>query len=741
MKLLKKLFKLLFLLFIIFGLIALGYYLAVTKDATLNENKLLLASKTITLYDSKGELFTPISLGDFKESIPLSSIPKTTKQAFISTEDRSFYKHNGFNKKRFFKALLNNIKAHSFKEGASTISQQLIKNTHLSQDKTLKRKLQEWKLTKQLEKNYTKDEILEKYLNVIYFGHNCFGIKSASQFYFGKAPDQLDLADSAILAGLVKSPNNYSPFKHPSQCLKRKEIVLNGMLKTGAITQEDKGIAMQKALPKQPFLMKSNHSYTRLIFDELEEIAEQNNFSVGGQIEIFTYLDKDLQTHAEALANAYGNFDKTIAVLDAKSLGFKCYASSLGNTKRLPGSLIKPLLVYAPSLEENLISPATAILDEEINYAGYSPSNYDKQFHGYVSIRECLAKSLNIPAVKQLDSLGVSKACDYMQKMNLKIEKEDYSLALALGGMKEGFSLTQLMSAYSTFQREGEFANGSCISQIKINGNTVYKRKIQTKKVFSADTVYLLNDMLKTTAKSGTAKKLRTLPFPICAKTGTAGTSQGNTDAYALSYTTKDCVGIWLGNASNEKIYETGGGEPCNILLNVNRYLADEYKKKNTSIEDFKKPKNIVDVCLDKISYYDTHTLCIADQKAPKEYCFTELFKKSSMPLKTSDLFTNPNIKFPLLTYQNGQVTITFDNTFPSFYTYKIERYDYATHTTLYYGQLPDTVIDNQVKVGKKYTYSITPYYNNVKGQTVSLPTVYIGPSSGKIIEKNWWDY
>lgn len=221
----------------------------------------------------------------------------------MDTEDKGFFKHNGFDIKRMAKAALKNMRARSFKEGASTISQQLIKNTHLSQEKTIKRKLKEIKLTRKLEKKYSKNEILEKYLNTIYFGHNCFGLESASEFYFGKQPQDLTLSDAAILAGLVKSPNNYSPFKHPENCIQRKKIVLSAMLAQGHITETEKMKALSEPLPEAPAESSLNKSYFARVFDELEELSEKYNFTLGGNIRIYTYLDPNLQNYLETLSD------------------------------------------------------------------------------------------------------------------------------------------------------------------------------------------------------------------------------------------------------------------------------------------------------------------------------------------------------------------------------------------------------------------------------------------------------
>lgn len=741
MRIIKKLLWILFLLFLALGLIALGYYFAMTKDVTLHHEKLLLSEKNVTIYDDCQEKIAGASVC-FEQTTEIETLAKSTIHAFVDTEDKRFYTHNGFDYKRIAKAALNNLKSRSFKEGASTISQQLIKNTHLSHEKTFKRKLQEWKLTKQLEKLYTKDEILEKYLNSIYFGHNCFGLHSASEFYFGKSPNELTLDEAAVLAGLIKSPNNYSPFKNPDKCKSRRDSVLAIMQANGSISSADKTLANKQELPKEPNNSTKN-GYLHFVFDELTELAEKYDFQLGGQIEIYTYFDKFAQEQVELVANEHTKTDKSILVLNLEKNGFKAAYSTLGNIPRLPGSIIKPLAVYAPALEEGIVSPATPILDEPVNYNGYQPENYDKSYHGYVSTRECIEKSLNIPAVKLLSSLGAKKSAEYLTQMELSIPKEDMSLALALGGLKNGFSLRELVHAYSIFPKQGNFEGAEFIEKIKINGATVYQRKFKNSKIFSDASSYLMTDMLRTTVQNGTAKKLRSLPFEIAAKTGTVGTERGNTDAYAISFTTKDCIGVWLGNRDNSPISDTGGGTPCQILLSLNKAL---YKTEHPT--PFTPPSSVKTVSIDKQAYYDTHTLELADDISPIAYQFTELFDIKHIPTKKSCFFSNPRISSPEIQVKNGKVFLLFNDQFPTCYQYKIERSNYVTHnnyachSTLYLGEYIEEFVDDTVENEKMYEYRITPIYNKKEGEPVRLPIISTNRpiDNSKIFNTEWWN-
>ena len=746
MKIIRKIIWIFFLFFFAFILFAIGYYYSVTKNVALSSQKLIFNEKSITVFDGDNQPIKNVAALSQKQTFPLNEIPQHTKTAFICTEDKRFYQHAGFDWRRIAKATLNNVKAKAFKEGASTISQQLIKNTHLTNQKTFKRKLQELKLTLQLEKHYTKNQILERYLNTIYFGHNCFGIKSAADFYFEKSPNELNLAESAILAGLVKSPNFYSPFKHPENCNQRKKCILTLMLQNNFITKTEYDDAIQTPLPTQNTALLQHHGYLNGVFDELSEIAEKEQFTIGGNIEIFTYMNANLQSQIENISENISECNKKILAIDNKTAGITAYISDIGNIYRLPGSIIKPLLVYTPALEENYISPATPILDEKVNYSGYAPENYDKTYHGYVSVRECVEKSLNIPAVKILSSIGTQKAVRYLEKLNLPTEKEDESLALALGGMKKGFPFQNLVNAYMVYPNEGNFTKSQFISKIKINGLTVFERKCDTRQVFSPETAYLMTDMLKSTAQKGTAKKLRNLPMDIAAKTGTVGTEKGNTDAYAIAYSTRDTIGVWMGNQNNAFISDTGGGMPCNLLSEIYEYLYNDYQAKNIKIGTFPKPNNIVSVALDKISYYDTHTILKSDPISPMEFRFTELFKENNTPSAQSLIFSQPSIISPTLKIENNCAVITFSNNLPTFYKYKIERYDYDRHTTLYFGDYIPSFTDNNLQNNKNYIYTVTPVYKNYIGTPIQLPIITTKDGNfniqdSNILKEDWWNY
>lgn len=721
------------------------YFSTVTAKVKLDESKLITPADKVEVLDKNDEFCQDVSARFPNNTFSLNELSPKVKFAFIDTEDKNFYRHNGFAYKRIVKAMLVNAKERSFKQGASTISQQLIKNTHLSQEKTLRRKMQEMRLTARLEKRFSKDEILEKYLNTIYFGHHCFGLKAAAAFYFQKDVSSLTLSDGAILAGLVKSPNNYSPFKQPENCKKRRSVVLLNMLKNGHLTKEEKTAAENESLPVQNEVESDGGSYFARVWNELEELADLHGFQPCGKIKIFTFLDKNAQRCLIEQKNA-SDVDKIYAVMDNESGGVNAFYSTVGSPKRPPGSTLKPIVAFAPAIEEGLLCPATPILDEQTSFGDYAPKNYGNRYYGYVSAREALEKSLNVPAVKILSWLGAQKGVAYAKKAGLPIQNDDASLALALGGVKDGVSLLDLMGAYSIFPRGGERLPHGFIRKITLDDVCVYQKLTQKKRVFSEDTAFLTADMLRTTTKVGTAKKLSALPFDVGAKTGTNGNKDGNTDAYTLSFTRSHTVGVWMGTRDNRPVSLTGGGSCANVAYAVLKHLA-----KDQPPQPFTKPKSVISADVDSLHYSTTHNILLSDPNAPSEYKKSELFTQKTLPKKHSEIFSKPYISTPSAIFKDGKYTILKAG-LPEYYSYRISRFDYATHKTLFDGKMTEDFVDSNLQEGKSYQYTITPYYQSFFGAEVRLPaftTRRVGDGTllpvvpdipPDILQDDWWN-
>ena len=699
------------------------YYFGVTANVRLERNKLTMPTACIRLYDADGgEIPTAVTAG-----AALETLPAHVGQAFVAVEDKRFYEHGGIDARRMLAALWHNATSFSFKEGASTISQQLIKNTHLSSEKTIERKLKEIKLARTLEKHYSKEEILTLYLNSIYFGHSAFGIENAAQFYFGKHAAQLDTAESAMLAAIVRSPNRYSPFRDAESCRARRDLVLSLMKEQGYLGEEEYLAALQEALPSRPAVEETHSAYASRVWDELARLFPDAGSGESGILEVYTYLQPQLQ---EELEKTNCRSDFCALVRDNREDSVIALAATAGLPKRSPASTIKPLLVYAPALEENLINPATPVLDERTDFGGYRPDDYGGASGKYMSVRYALSHSVNIPAVKILNELGVAHGADYLARMNLDVPDEDKTLALALGGMREGFRLNELADGYATLADGGAYAPSATIRRVTDGkGNVLYERSVSHRRVFSEDVSWLISDMLMTASKEGTARRLKELPFPVCAKTGTAGTDAGNTDAYCIGYTKEHVIAVWMGNEDYTPVDATGGGLPANEALRLFQAL---YAKRKP--EPFPACDRVVRLHYDGEVYEKDHAVTLSDPAAPALSDPLEYFRADATP-PVSTRFSSPSIRTPEISVQNGAVRIVLCQT--KYYDYEIIRENRGKKATIYSGKYREVICDNSVRPGESYVYTVLPKYAGHAGTPVVLPSVTLPPAHS--VPDDWW--
>ena len=646
----KKSFKwiLLIIFFIVLAaLLAAGFYISSiymnARAMAIDEDALSSSEVYIEVYDKENKPIKEFNEIN-KQYANIENLSDTTKNAFISIEDKSFYSHSGVNYKRMVKALINDVKARKLKEGASTITQQLVKNTQLTSDKTVERKIKEIALAQKLEKRYSKDEILEKYLNIIYFGNNCYGIESASNYYFSKSAKDLSSSEAATLAAIIKSPAKYSPTKNPDNCLKRRNLVLSEMYKDNFIQADEYNLAINKPLSLTINEKPKNklNSYSQSAIDEAVSILKipAKKIALKGY-KIYTYQDQEKQN---ALTNAIDieglDCNSAAVVINNNNHTVQAYVGSSNykilDAKRQPGSCIKPVLVYAPALNEDIIYPCTPLLDEKTTISDYTPKNIGDVYRGYISAREALSKSINIPSVKVLSYVGIDKAKSYAEDMGFVFDEKDDSYSLALGGMTYGVNLVQLASSYSTFANGGKFAPAKFVSFITDKNNRlVYVNKPHEKQVLREDASYLITDMLKTCAKSGTAKKLASLNKEIAAKTGTVGKSNSkqNLDAWNVSYTKDQTICVWLGNLDNSPISYAGGNQPTEI---ARRYFSQVEDNSHFSV-----PSSIVEKDIDATELYENHRIVLAGNSTPERYTQKELFSRFNLPTDISNKFVN----------------------------------------------------------------------------------------------------
>ncbi len=690
------------------------FYHVQTRGLALDETKLEAsrAAGQIQIFDANGNSITKLS----QSFVPITKLSQTTKDAFITAEDKRFYRHGGIDLIRMAKATLHNLTKFEFSQGASTISQQLIKNTQLSSEKTISRKLKEIKLTFELEKNYSKDQILEMYLNNIYFGNGCYGIESASKHYFSKPASNLSLAEAAALAASINAPSVYDLEDHPKKVKTRRNLILDLLQKSSKISEKQCQNAKSEEILLNLQSLSGNNFLFNEVLNEAVSILKTNPNNLANQnIKIYTNLDLDLASSINAnVKNNYSNLDAhpqvASIVIDNNT---KNIISITGNknafiAKKQPGSAIKPILVFAPAIEKNIISPATKILDEPINISGYSPKNSGGNFHGFVSCKEALANSLNIPAVKILNEVGIKDAQNFAKKLGIEFSEGDNNLAIALGGFTDGITLKSLADSYVALASSGNFSPSSLISKITKNNQTIYEHSPEKNQVMQDSTAFLVTDMLLETSKTGTAKRLKDFNFDIAAKTGTVGiaNSTKNHEAFCVCYTTRHTILTYVGGtAMPESI--NGATHPTMLAKDILKQLYNQ----NTP-SDFKAPKSVQKISIKKDDY-DQNKIIAAPAS---DETFFAYFASSNLPQTAAEKF-----KLTVFNFENEKPILEFETN--KNFIYEIIRAQEKNEEIISssISNSPVSFKDETAKSGEIYDYFIR--FKNITNKEVVFQT------------------
>ncbi len=562
-----------------------------------DRNKLNEYYGGLTMLDKDGKPLCEPTFLNGRKQISLSALPEYVYMAFVAVEDKRFFVHDGVDLLRVGAAALSNLRSHGKKEGASTISQQLIKNTHLSGNKTYKRKFNEMLLARQLEKNYSKHEILEMYLNTIYFGRSSYGIENAANVYFGVSASELTVGQSAILAAMIKAPNVYAPDKDIEKCLRRRNIVLKSMLQQEIIDRECYDKAVSEEIICATYCPQT-YGYTHAAVTEackLLNMTERQLTNSGLIIE--TYCDSVMQqATSEAVKHdltldANGKLaDLSVVTCDINGGVTSCCTRGERNfAKRQPGSTLKPIAVYTPAFCNKIITQASPILDEKTNFNGYEPTNVSG-YKGWTTIRKALLSSSNVSAVKTLNALTVKQAEKYLNKLGFDGEQ---NLSLAVGNINGGMNEIDLLHCYTAIANKGIAKNVRFVKRIFNQQGLVYSANEENKSpIYDEVSAYLMTDLLRQNVKIGTARKLADKQYAIAAKTGTVGNKHGNSDALTVAYTTKHCLLAWYsGQLTNGT---KGSGAPCILLSNLLDKVYNETKPSR-----FCRPVGVTEVTLD----------------------------------------------------------------------------------------------------------------------------------------------
>lgn len=610
----KKSFKYFLFVFLIISALSLCGY----GYAKLSTNLEIKSANNISLYDGNNELF--FQGNGTSKWVGLNNISQNVIDATISTEDKNFYKHFGFDFLRIIKAGYVNITSGETKQGASTISQQYVKNLFLDFDKTWERKWNEMWLTINVELHYSKDEILEGYLNTINYGHGMYGIEKAANYYFNKRAKELSLAEASMLVGIPKSPSNFSPLVNPTLAKSRQKLILQGMVKNGYITEEEMNNALNEELTFYGKESTNNLNtlmyYKDAVLKELEDISSiPTSFLDTGGLKIYTTLDIGAQTALEESINKNVTTDEIQASAITMNpnngeilalVGGRDYTKSefnrATNSVRQVGSTMKSFLYYAAL--ENGFTSSTAFTSEQTtftfsNNSTYSPKNANEIYGNIpISLATAISYSDNIYAVKTHMFLGEETLVNMAKRLGITADiSANPSLPL---GTNE-INIIEMTAAYATFANEGYKITPHLIKRVEdLNGNVLYEYKEEKELILNSSLVYILNELLTTTYDSAFIDYNYPTILSIAAKMSRkyavkSGTTA--TDLWTIGYTPQVITSVWIGYDNNKEIPTKEYMSAKNVWIDsMESYLKDKEKVWYT------KPSNVIGYLVDPIS-------------------------------------------------------------------------------------------------------------------------------------------
>ncbi len=612
-------------------LVSFFLYTSISKLKPLDLS-LLYQTNHLQIYDKDDVLIT--NFGNNQEHISYQDMSKYLLDACVAIEDERFYTHNGIDYKRIFSAAINNSKNLEFKEGASTITQQVIKNIYLSPEKSITRKVQELYLATKLEKKLSKQQILEVYLNNILFGKQLYGIKAASNYYYSKDPTNLTLSQAATLVGMVQLPNYYNPITNEEPTTNRRNLVLKKMLELNYINNEEYKLAYETKISDEIKITSYYHNYKTFasyVDQVLYELNENYTYPKGSKI--YTNYDHLIQQDVTNIINdiPYENLKSGIVIMDneGKVLALGGYSKddifgvNYVRIKLQPGSTIKPILDYAPAIEYLGYGTGSMILDEEMDYAtGQKINNWDLKYKGLITLRKALVESRNIPSIKLYDEVGHNKAFNFASKLGIIPEDEIFQ-ANAIGGFKNGYTVLEMTNAYQAFANNGTFSKAHTIR--KINNTNI---EIEKQVAMNKTTAFMINDILSDVSTSFLGYR----DNRICAKTGqtnydTATKIKFNIpmnatkDSWYITYTPDRVIGTWIGyDVVSSKTYLDF--QKMTLARSIGTSLIQTY----TSNKKFQYPQDLLSRSI------DVKTGKLADKETPYQFKRNEYYLSGTEP-------------------------------------------------------------------------------------------------------------
>lgn len=660
----KTIFKRVMIVLAVIGIIGMlggiGAFAYMIKDAPELDEKLLKDPVSSQVFDRNGKLVAEIGT-EKRNYVEYENIPELVKNAVLAAEDVRFFEHHGVDYFRLASAVIANIRDGFGSQGGSTITQQLVKTSFLTPEKTLKRKVQEAWLAFQVEQRYTKEQIFEMYVNKNWMGSAGHGIATAAKTYFGKDLDELTLPEAATLAGILQSPANYDPFTNPDRAEKRRNIVLFLMHQHGFISEEEMKEAqaadLTASLVPEEQRKKGGIPYDSFIGHAIKEIKEKypnlDPFSDG--LKIFTTLDTNAQDYVDKLLNngivkfPNDKMQAGITLLDTKTgeilalgggrnktvtFGFN-YAT---DAKRQPGSTFKPIFAYGPAIEYLKWGTYHVLEDKPYTYSDGTPiNNWDNKHMGPMTIRNALALSRNIPALQATQAVGVKKAAEFAKNIGIELvdPQEAYSIG-GVGGEDKGVSTLEMAGAYAAFGNNGFYTEPHAVTHIELPDGIRLNMKPETTLAMHDYTAFMVSNILKDVLRYGTGTSANIPGLPVAGKTGTTNYTLKERqkykippgavpDSWFVGYTTNYTIAVWVGYDNKFKNWLVGQEQrlPMTLFKNLMSHVS-----KNKRTPDFPMPNSVQKVRIIK----GTMPPVVADASTPDDQVTIEYAVKGHAP-------------------------------------------------------------------------------------------------------------
>jgi len=746
---------------LLIGIIVFAYFIS---DAPELDEALLFNPVPSKVYDMNGEYVADIGSTRL-DYVEYKDIPEVVENAIIATEDSRFYKHNGLDIRRLAAAVIANFTDGFGSQGASTITQQVVKNSFLTNEKTIKRKAQELWLAFQLERKYSKEEIFEMYVNKVWMENRSYGMKTAARVYLGKDLSEVTLPEAAMLAGIPQSPYNYNPFKFPEKAEKRKDTVLHLMNLHGYITEEEMKAAQEVEvssfiLPEDQRVQSTEpyDAFIDLVKDEVNQRYPDVDLSADG-LKIYTTLDTSAQEYVNAVLDTeeYINypddkFQVGLTLMDTqtgeiRAVGGGRNMASGGfnyaqDTQRPSGSTFKPIFDYAPAVEFLNWGTYKLLDDNEHTYSnGTAIKNWDNKYMGVMSAREALARSRNIPALKTLQAVGLDNAKSFANRLGFNITKNNESYALGTYNV----SPIQMTAAYAAFGNGGTYNKPRTVTAIDFGDGNVIKMSSSSSVAMKDSTAYIVTSMLKSVMKDsyGTGRTANVSNLDVAGKTGTTNYSAeayekwdipsgGVPDIWFVGYTTDYSLGIWTGYPEQSTAIKKADQKIAQKIFK--QIMTKVSKGKNTP--NFKMPSSVQKVSIEK------GTELLASEYTPEDQITTEYAVKGHAPTEVSTAYDKPSAIEKLQSFFNDlldQIEIKWDYDTSSFkegdsLTFEVSQsIDEAPSTVLDVTTFNEYIISNPIP-GAIYNFTVTAIVNDLKSDPVStkitIPAVTLPPEN-----------